>query len=314
MIEDPIFLVGAERSGTTLLRLMLDYHPQLAFQYEFEFVVDRIDAQGNFPNLADYHDYLAYDRIFLSTGFTLSLSPELNYPELVNSFLLQKQQRSQKPRVGATVHRRFDQLLRLWPTAYFIHLVRDGRDVAQSNIVMGWAGNLYNGVDAWIEAEQLWQQLSAQVAPERQITIYYEQLIANSDQVLQEVCRFIGLPFDRAMYDYAQHTTYQLPNPGIGQQWRKKISPYQIRLAESKIASLLEERGYELSGLAPLEITPWLHWKCQVQNRWAKLLFRIRRYSFGLCLADYLSRRLHWVGWQKRVRLRLNQIDEKYLK
>ncbi len=312
MIEHPIFLVGAERSGTTLLRLMLDHHPQLAFQYEFEFAVDPIDAQGNYPKLADYHEYLAYDRIFLSTNFTID--PNLDYPQLVNSFLEQKQQRSQKLRVGATVHRRFDQLLRLWPSAYFIHLVRDGRDVAQSNIVMGWAGNLYTGVDAWIEAEQLWQQLSAKVAPERQITIYYEQLIENSDKVLNDLCQFIGLPFNPAMYNYAQRTTYQLPNSSIGQQWRNKIPSYQIQLAETKIASLLEERGYELSGLPPLTITLWLHWKCRLQNRWFKLQFRIRRYTFRLCLADFLSRRLHLVRWQKQVRLRLNQIDQKYLR
>ncbi|MGL5077751.1 MAG: sulfotransferase, partial [Waterburya sp.] len=39
LIKQPIFLVGAERSGTTLLRLMLDNHPQLAWCYEFEYAV-----------------------------------------------------------------------------------------------------------------------------------------------------------------------------------------------------------------------------------------------------------------------------------
>lgn len=39
-VEKPIFLVGAERSGTTVLRLMLDHHPQIAWCNEFEYVVD----------------------------------------------------------------------------------------------------------------------------------------------------------------------------------------------------------------------------------------------------------------------------------
>jgi hypothetical protein len=312
MIETPIFLVGAERSGTTLLRLMLDYHPQLAFQYEFEFAVDQISYDGNYPQLSDYYEYLAYHRIFLSTGFTIER--DLDYPSLVNSFLLQKQRRSHKPFIGATVHHRFDQLLKIWPKAKFIHLLRDGRDVAHSSIVMGWSGNLFTAADLWIEAEQLWQKLSPQIPADRQITVYYEKLVQNSDEVLTQLCDFIGIPFDKAMYDYAQHTTYDLPNPKIAEQWRRKLTNKQIQLAESKMATLLTERGYELSGLPLLKITPWHRWQLAVQNRWAKNTFRLRRYSLGLYLADVLSRRLHLNHWQKQVRLRINELEKKHLK
>ena len=59
MIENPTFLVGAERSGTTLLRLMLDHHPQVAFLHEFEFAVDCVGDDGTCPALPDYYRYLA---------------------------------------------------------------------------------------------------------------------------------------------------------------------------------------------------------------------------------------------------------------
>lgn len=39
MIQQPIFLIGSERSGTTLLRLMLDRHPEIAFNAESEWLV-----------------------------------------------------------------------------------------------------------------------------------------------------------------------------------------------------------------------------------------------------------------------------------
>ncbi|RKZ40980.1 MAG: sulfotransferase, partial [Gammaproteobacteria bacterium] len=197
MLKNPIFLVGAERSGTTLLRLMLDYHPQIAFQQEFEFTVSQITDPTDWPNLPGYYEYLSYNRIFLHSHF--SIDKHLSYPELINSFLLQKIERDKKQVVGATVHHHFDRLLRIWPQAKFIHIIRDGRDVARSNITMGWAGNIFIGVDLWIKAEQLWQKLSIQLASEQKLTIHYEALIQNTDEVLSQICAFIGVPFDRAM-------------------------------------------------------------------------------------------------------------------
>ena len=52
----PIFLVGAERSMTTLVRLMLDHHPQLAWHEEFEFAVDFMPDEGC-PDVAAYRGY-----------------------------------------------------------------------------------------------------------------------------------------------------------------------------------------------------------------------------------------------------------------
>ena len=79
-IITPIFLVGAERSGTTLLRLMLDHHPKIAFNYEFEYAVNQINLNGNWPDLPAYYDYLSTNSIFLNTHFTVDHN--LDYPTL----------------------------------------------------------------------------------------------------------------------------------------------------------------------------------------------------------------------------------------
>ena len=112
------------------------------------------------------------------TGFfrqrRLVINKGVDYPQLIDDFLRQKRDRDGKPFVGAVVHHHFDRLLRIWPDARFIHLMRDGRDVGRSYIEMGWAGNMYTAVDGWILAEQLWSKLSQIVPEERRIDVRYE--------------------------------------------------------------------------------------------------------------------------------------------
>lgn len=312
LINQPVFLVGAERSGTTLLRLMLDHHPQIAWCNEFEYAVDYISETGAWPNLDDYYQRLSDDRIFSATGFEIDRS--LTYPQLVNSFLVQKRDRNHKPIVGATVHRHFDRLLHIWPDARFIHLVRDGRDVANSCIGMGWAGNLWTGVERWIEAEALWEKLTQTIPAERRIEITYENLISEPVKTLTNLCDFIGVPYDEAMLSYNEKTTYDLPDPKLTQQWRRKLSDAQLQLVESRIANMLKERGYELSGLPIINISPLTQKQLKLQDWWYRVNFRVKRYGLPMFLADYLSRRIGTKKWQKEIRQKIIAIEKRYIK
>ncbi len=309
-IEQPIFLVGAERSGTTLLRLMLDHHPKIAFLYEFEFAVDQIDEQGHYPDIQQYHNYLAYHRIFLGTKF--DIDRQLDYVALINSFLRQKQTRDNKLLVGATVHHKFQHLSKIWPQAKFIHLIRDGRDVARSNMQMGWAGNMYMGVERWIEAELIWRQMAKQLPPEHQLSLHYETLIHSPESVLKQICEFIGVDFDSEMFSYTQKTSYSAPDPKILQRWRK-LPQKDLQLVECRIANMLTERGYPLSNHPILADSAGLKLRMKIDNRARNILFRIKRYSFRLWLADLLSRRFGLQKWQQQVRLKMNAKDQKYL-
>ena len=57
LLARPLFLVGSERSGTTLTRLMLDYHPKIAFFFEFPYSVDMMCDRDGWPDLHEYYAY-----------------------------------------------------------------------------------------------------------------------------------------------------------------------------------------------------------------------------------------------------------------
>ena len=291
---------------------MLNHHSDIAWCSEFEYSVDCVSENGEFPPLDFYYEWLSVQHIFQLTQFVID--PQLNYLELVNSFLLQQQHRQKKRLIGATVHRHFDRLLHIWPNARFIHLIRDGRDVARSCIGMGWAGNSWVGVNRWLEAEQLWDKVQSTISVDRYIQVKFEDLITEPMVTLSSLCQFMDLDFDESMLQYSATTTYDKPNPKLVEQWRYKMRDQDIQLVEAKVSTLLLDRGYELSGLPKLQVTDLALARIKFQDWWYKLNFRIQRYGFGLTFSNFLSRRLGLKDWEKQTTLQINEILVSYLK
>jgi hypothetical protein len=316
IVKAPTFLVASMRSGTTLLRLMLDHHPELAFFHEFHYSVEALPSDG-WPNMRDYLDFLMDHRIFLDSR--LAIDTTLDYPALMNSFLIQKQERDGKTHVGATVHLHFDRLSRIWPDARFIHLVRDGRDVGRSRMDLGWAGNIYTGVQSWIDAERLWDRVKGMVPEDRRIEVRYEHLIREPIAQLERICDFLGLDYDPAMLGYHRHTTYQTPDIGLIDQWRTKLSRNEIRLAESRIGELLVDRGYELSGYEPTKVGPLRKRFLLADDRYQRIRARWRGQGTSLLAAQYSMRALEPAyqslsRFRGRVIDRLNNLERSTLK
>ncbi len=312
MIEQPVFLVGSERSGTTLLRLMLDHHPALAFHFEFDFAVSQVSDDGGLPPLAAYRAWLRHQMAFLESQPTVD--PGLAYPELVDSFLAQKRDRDRKSRVGATIHKHFDRALHIWPDARFIKLVRDGRDVSRSSLEMGWAANMWFAADRWVDAELLWQNLRPRLSPDAWVEVRYEDLIREPSETLERICAFMGLTYDEAMFGYVGKTSYGRPDPSLIEQWRSRLSDDEIRLAEARIGSLLVELGYKLSGLPELVVSDAKRASLARHNRWGKRRFRLKRLGLPLMLADIITRNLPIQALRTPVVDRLIAVERKYIK
>lgn len=308
----PAFLVGALRSGTTLLRLMLDHHPAICWFGEFDYAVEFADRAGTPVSVSQYVARLETHRIFRSSAFTID--PTLDVKALLRSFVEQARQRSRKPIVGATVHRHYRRLLEIWPDARFIHIVRDPRDVAHSWVRMGWAASPWSGASGWLTAEDEWDRLAARLTPERRLEIRYEDLIASSTQSLLRICEFLGTAFHSAMLDYAQDSTYDVPDPSLLGQWRARLSERQIRLVETRVGRRLADRGYSPSELPPLS-----------PSRTARMLDPMRlmvlrngrgwrRYGPRLLLTEKISRWMHLRERWRAARLAMNEMDRACLK
>ena len=311
-IETPIFLTGSERSGTTLLRLMLDHHPQIAFNLESEFLVTGISETGAFPDMASYRRALRENRVFRHSRF--DIRDDLDYPALMNDFLRQKLERDRKSVVGATVHYGFGKLRYVWPEAKYIYMLRDGRDVASSIVEMGWAGNAFIGANWWLEAEREWAALRGSLAPDRWIEVRYEELIGNPAAQLARICDLIGVGFSERMFDYAKTSSYSLPDPSQAGKWRRKMAPGEIRLLEARMGPQLAARGYELSRTTPRRIAP-------IQAAWLRLESRVKvlrrkAAAFGLWLftVELVSRRLGWTAVNGRAQHAIDALIDQNLK
>lgn len=307
-----IFLIGALRSGTTMLRLMIDHHPEITFSGEFEYVTPMISDEGEFPPLQDYYSYLESNRGFLMDA--LLIDKTLDFKCLCRSFLTQRQTKTGTLFVGSTVHNNLCRLPYIWPEARYIRLTRDGRDVARSFIPMGWAGNVWKGVEHWIESEQAWCDFKKTLPETSWIEIKFENLLENPVEELSRLCGFIGVPYRKEMLDYPRHTTYNAPIASLAHQWKRKQTDLEVRLIESRIGNMLKERGYELSGLPPLEVTPIMLCRLQIQNKVYRLHFRIKSYGLRLSASEMLARRLNLKHWHAQLKTRMNQITMRYLK
>jgi hypothetical protein len=238
-----LFVVGPLRSGTTLLRLLLDHHPEINMFGEFEGAVSQA-VGDDWPDLDSYRHFVETDRMMQDLDFKPAY--EKSYPDLVRDLLMQKAIRKSSKYIGASVHSRIDLLPLLWPEAKFISLLRDPRDVARSCIGMGWVGNVYEGAKFWLDVEAHRKVLKSRVPVNQILDVRYEDLVTNPAAELTRICDFMGLEFSETMLNLSD-TTYKPPAAQYANQWRSKLSVRQLSWVESRCGELMLEQNYELS-------------------------------------------------------------------
>ena len=104
-------------------------------------------------------------------------------------------------------------LLALFPDAQFVHVIRDGRDVAGSLFAHRFTGSVITGADHWrrsVAAGRQW----ARLGPERYHEVRFERLVRSPARTLRELCAFLGEPFAPDMLQYHRDARVRLPERG----------------------------------------------------------------------------------------------------
>lgn len=306
----PIFIIAPVRSGSTFLRLMLDSHPNIVNPGECDFLFDLVSDNGKYPMTNVYHEWLTFNRIFQAKN--INIDKELSYSELMDSFIEQLKQDNSV--LSMNVHRHFHRIPKVFSNARYIHLLRDPRDVARSCIGMGWVGNVYYGIDIWVEAEKSWDLLKKTLKPNQFIEIKYEDLLDDIEKGLTAICEFHGVEYSESMLNYAKTSTYKLPNKNLSYQWKKKYSKRELQLVEGKVSKMLLERGYELSGYSPEKPNFFERVVLLIQNKIFCVQYKIKKYGLNLYVKNVVANRIGINSWKNECKRRISEINIKWLK
>jgi hypothetical protein len=268
----PLIVLGVRRSGTTLLRVMLDRNRALAVPDESYFV----------PQLARRHrgrvDPAAFvdDLRRLPTLVEWGLSPDavsarlregMTTGEAIAAVFAAYAAERGKARWGdkTPLYMQYLPLLeRLFPRAAYVHLIRDGRDAAMSFLdvpsgimTAGWGHPRDAGGFAaqWASEIRAARALGERVG-ERYLEVRYETLVASPGEELGRVCGFAALEYDDAMLGYVGQTDSarkehqrrldEPPRVGV-RDWRSEMPPADVAAFESVAGDVLGELGYDVS-------------------------------------------------------------------
>nr|WP_241557981.1 sulfotransferase [Falsirhodobacter deserti] len=288
---------------------MLDGHPELIAPGESDFLFDHLQARAG----SWRYDVpaLAADRIYQDNPVQMKkhLAGDATLRDMV-----QQIGRYGQGRPVLMLHRHLSACADLMPSLRVIRLLRDPRDVARSSIGMGWAGNLFHGLDPWLETERSWREFASNHPHVPQHVLRYEDLVTDPKGELLKICKFLGITYTDDMLSYPSRTSYAPPDPGLVFQWRKKMSDRDVQLVEARAGSFWEGCGYERSGMPPLHLSAADKRRLWLQNRAYVWRHLIRRHGPVAPILRGLGRRLRLRRLEHAAAARIARNDRNYLK
>jgi len=269
------FVIGSGRAGTTLLRAMLDSHPELAVPPENYLITElepRRDAFEGAGGLAvdAFLDELVSHQWFKRFELTrrdvrgeLDAGDAAGFADGIRALYRAYARARGKPRYGDKTPvyvSSVDAIAALFEESRFVHLIRDGRDVACSFLAQ--EDMRPNGV---VEAALLWRErveagleAGERLGPDRYVELRYEQLVADPEPVLRRLCEFIDVAYDPAMLAYRsrasdltrhdggpeRHRGVFMPPTRDLRNWERELDRAQVEAFELAAGDLLDRLSY----------------------------------------------------------------------
>lgn len=301
--KSPIFVIGVDRSGTTLLRLMLDSHSKISIPYESHFFIRFYRRRESFGDLEEEQNRRKLVEEILEQPYVNRWDQQITIDELdldkcisleatIDQIYSAYARRFGKEIWGDKTPEYVDQidvLNNMYPNARFIHIIRDGRDVGLSILKRWWgADDFVTVMRYWVEKVTLARKMLGVLPENRSIEIRFEDLVVEPEKELRRVASFLGLSYEEGMVaeytqgargkvsegmeedrnSYHKHLT-SAPSVKQAYKWTKALSPADQAIAHEIAGPLLTELGYT-EGVAqhPLKILRKGYHRIVASYRW----------------------------------------------
>lgn len=275
----PVFVGGCPRSGTTLLRTMLNSHPELAIPHETRVLIDGYRTRAMWGDLSDPENRrrLAHWVVDRKVSRYRRLSPDAD--ELIEAMV------AAPPTLGSVLSAGFhlfaarhgkerwgekrpsivlnlDAAFAMFPDAQYVNIVRDPRAAVASILRVGrkhgWgAPGVAGGTDTWERSVRAADRWRRRLPANQFLEVQYEHLVADPSAVLGRIVEFLGL--DAAGLDAMLHhhesadlrrgKLHSLVSKPVTTErlraWEQGLRPREIAFVESALGDYMRRYGYE---------------------------------------------------------------------
>jgi len=263
---DPVFVVGHGRSGTSILSNLIRKYFRVAFGTESQFFVRyyrRLHRYGDLTrdrNRRLLLDDLSRERFFQRSrkyGVRLDVDRAVReaaptYAGVLTAIMRQSAECQQMVRWGDKTPeytRHLPVLRELFPTAQFIHIVRDGRDVALSGYLMHFgAKNAYAAAREWSRVLAQVQAFAATVPEGSFIELRYEDLLTRTHETVARLVRFLDIddPDGHVSQTVGRLAAAEL-RAGNFDKWKTELTQREQDLFVAVAGAWLNRYGYEVA-------------------------------------------------------------------
>lgn len=277
-LQSPVFVIGQARSGTTILGNLIRKYLKVNFGPESQFFIrirNDLDKYGDLEqeqNFVRLVEDIAAERCFELNQFGYSVDVERvaeeaprDYPGCIDfiysSFAKHNGMNRWGDKTPDYVNNLFE-LDQMFPNAQYVHIVRDGRDVALSNF------NVFFGAKNAVVAAREWHrmmQVSSEffgTIPNRHIEIRYEDFMQNPTKVLLSIAEFLGINVDLELRDTVLKSVPEEVVADNFGKWKTLFSERQKLAFERVAQKSLKSKGYEVvyKDVAPISKVENLFW------------------------------------------------------